>query len=230
LDAPIERVFIAMESTRAEQIADLAASRGIEVVSASDRVLAALSDAATPQGVVAVAHSPDVSIDELSSDLDLALVLAEVRDPGNAGTLLRSAAAAGAGVVAFTAGSVDVLNPKTVRAGAGALFRVPIVRDEGMDRIAAALRARGLVLVAADARAEVRCDEFDLARPCAIVVGNEAWGLSAEVTGAVDAAVAIPMPGRIESLNAAVAGSVLLYESIRQRRTAETHGYPQASL
>ena len=182
----------------------------------SGQVMAALSDTATPQGVVAVAEAPAIAAEDVHGDL--VLVLAGVRDPGNAGTLLRSAAAAGAAAVAFPEGSVDPFNPKTVRATAGLLFRVPVIVDASLQRLLAALRAKGFVVIGADAGAPVTFDEIDLRGAVALVVGNEAWGIDASARAMLDEIVSIPMPGAAESLNAGIAGSILLFEAVRQRR------------
>jgi TrmH family RNA methyltransferase len=181
-------------------------------------VLAALSETRTPQGVVAVARMPDGTA-EVPADADLVLVLAGVSDPGNAGTLVRSAVAAGAGAVVFTEGSVDPLGPKTVRASAGALFHTTILRDVAVEEVTTDLRSRGLLVVGAAVQGEP-IDRLDLTGPVAFVLGNEAWGLPEELSLGLDAVASIPMPGPTESLNVGVAGSILLFEAVRQRRAA----------
>jgi RNA methyltransferase, TrmH family len=204
------------ESTRPVESA--AAAAGVEVLEVSAQVLTALTETVTPQGAVAVAESPAVSLDDLPSDLPTVLVLAGVSDPGNAGTLLRTAAAAGADAVVFAENSVDPLNPKVVRASSAALFLVPFVRDAGIAEVASALRSRGCTLLGAAAGGKNAFTEVDLTRSSAIFVGNESGGLPASAVDVVDEMVAIPMPGRTESLNAGIAGSILLFEAVRQRR------------
>ena len=181
-----------------------------------DRVMRLLSDSATPQGVVAVAQAPRAPLDVLTSS-DLSLILADVRDPGNAGTLVRSAAAAGAGAVVFAEGSVDPFGPKTVRASAGALFLVPIVTGVDVGEAVSAARAAGVQVLGADATGGSDLDAADLSRPTAFVLGNEAWGFGAGLRTILDGTVAIPMPGRTESLNVGIAGSILLFEAVRRR-------------
>jgi TrmH family RNA methyltransferase len=151
----------------------------------------------------------------------LVLVLAGVGDPGNAGTLLRSAEAAGATAVWATAGTVDLYAPKTVRASAGALFHVP-VRD-GLDGPAAldGLRAAGVRVLGTAASGGTPVDQADLTGPVAFVLGNEAHGLDGVWAGAVDEWLTIPMVGRAESLNVAMAGTLLCFEAARQRRGDE---------
>ena len=182
----------------------------------------ALSDSTTPQGVVAVARRPDTSLSALPADASLVLMLVNVGDPGNAGTLVRSAAAAGADAVVFATGSVDPFSPKTVRASAGLVARAPVV-TAGLDGAVERLRAASITLIGAEASAERSCYEVDLSARIAIVVGNEAAGLPPGARTAVDTTVSIPMPGGVESLNVGIAGSLLLYEAVRQRR------YPDAA-
>ena len=218
--APVRELFLAsdLEETARDEFETDAARVGIAVHACSTHVIKALSETKTPQGVVAVVEAATTSLQDLPAGLDLAVVLAEVRDPGNAGTLLRSAAAAGAGAVVFTRGSVDPLGPKTVRASAGALFEVRVVRDVSLEDAAGALRERGLALLGTDAAAPMPIDEVDLVRPLALVLGNEAWGYAEGWREVLDEVVAIPMPGHVESLNVGIAGSIVLFEAVRQRR------------
>ena len=208
--APVVEVFAT--ETAAETL-----PAGLEDVTlVGDRVMRMLSDSATPQGVVAVAHAPGADVAALR-DSDLSLILAGVRDPGNAGTLVRSAAAAGAGCVTFTEGSVDPFGPKTVRASAGALFLVPIVRGVDVGEAIVAARAAGAQVLGADARGGEPLEDVDLTEPTAFVLGNEAWGFEPGLAASFDGTVSIPMPGRVESLNVGIAGSILLFETVRRR-------------
>jgi TrmH family RNA methyltransferase len=218
--ARVDEIFVSEMAPKARSVVAAAAEQGAQVVWGSEGVLAALSDAATPQGIVAVVRSPLIELDALEAG-DLVVVLAQVRDPGNAGTLLRSGAAAGASAVIFTHGAVDPLNPKTVRAAAGALFSLPVVSGTRLVDAIALLRARGLVILGASARAGHAVYDRDLSRPTALILGNESWGLPPEQRGLLDDEVGIPMPGPVESLNVGVAGSVLLFEAARQRRVGQ---------
>ncbi len=197
----------------------LAEASGVPVVGTSERVIAALSETTTPQGCVAVVRTPETPL-EVAATADLVLLLAEIRDPGNAGTLIRSAAAMGAGCVVLSTGCVDIWSSKSVRAAAGSVWRLPIVTEAPLEQTAQALRDFGLTLLGTDARAAVPIETEDLTRRVVFVVGNESRGMGAEVRRLVDREVSIPMSGRAESLNAGVAGSVLLYEAVRQRREA----------
>jgi tRNA(Leu) C34 or U34 (ribose-2'-O)-methylase TrmL len=144
-------------------------------------------------------------------------VLCSVRDPGNAGTILRSADAAAAAGVVFTTASVDVYNAKAVRASAGSLFHLPVVRELSPEDAVGALRDSGAQVLAAAPDGEVDVYEADLGRPTALLLGNEAWGLTSEVRKLADASIRIPIPGRAESLNLAAAAALLLFEAARGR-------------
>jgi TrmH family RNA methyltransferase len=168
--------------------------------------------------MVAVAASPLVELGDIVLRSGVALVLANIADPGNVGTLVRTAAAADVDAIVLTRGSADVLNPKTARAAAAALFSLPVVADVELSVALAHLRGLGFHIVGAAAGAERTIYECDLAGHLALVLGNEAWGLPDEDRSLLDETVSIPMPGRIDSLNVAVAGSITIFESLRQRR------------
>ncbi len=202
----------------AAPLLDGARGSGAEVVHVSADVMARLTGTVTPQGLVAVATFVDVPFDRLGADLACVALLHAVRDPGNAGTVLRSVDAAGGDAVLFSEGSVDVYNAKTVRASAGSLFHVPIVRDLDTQAAVDALRSRGMKVLAMDPSAESDLYELDLNDPVAFVFGNEAWGLPEDVARLADAAVRIPISGRAESLNLAAAATVCVFEWVRQRR------------
>jgi TrmH family RNA methyltransferase len=212
-----------------DEVIALAGELGVPAMVVSSRVLGALSDAATPQGVVGVVDAPTGRLEDIPSRATLVLVLAGVRDPGNAGTLVRTAVAAGADAVVFARGSVDALNPKTVRAAAGALQAVPVIRDRELEECVQTLRKLDLAVVAADARAGTTTDDADLVRPLALVLGNEAWGIPSELRELMDGFVAISMAGGVDSLNVAIAGSIILFEVARQRRAAAPPGPERSS-
>lgn len=198
-------------------LARRAAERGVPVHHVSEDLMRRLAATVTPQGLVGVAPFLDVGLEDLREPSCVA-VLHAVRDPGNAGTIVRSADAAGADAVVFAASSVDPYNPKTVRASAGSLFHLPIVRGADTAAALAALRERGLRVYAMDARGESDLYHLDLTRPSAFVFGNEAWGLPEEVARLAETTVRVPIVGRAESLNLAAAASVTLFEWARQRR------------
>jgi TrmH family RNA methyltransferase len=177
----------------------------------------------TPQGVVAVARFRDVPLaDVVASRPRLVAILAAVRDPGNAGTVLRAADAAGADAVVLTDASVDPYNGKCVRASAGSLFHLPFVVGATAADAVAALRGAGMRVLAAAGSAPTDIDALDdaggLAGPVAWLFGNEAWGLPDELLALADDAVRVPIHGRAESLNLATAATICLYASARAQR------------
>lgn len=196
---------------------DLTGPDRVLVREATDEVLTAMSDAVTAQGIVAVARIPQpLTAEDAWSDARLAAVLCRVQDPGNAGTIVRAADAAGADLVAFTAGSVDPFGPKAVRSTAGSLFHVPLVVGTEADAAADAARAAGMQVWAADGYGADRLDALEqevLGAPTAWMLGNEAQGLSAAELELADRRVAVPLYGAAESLNVATAATVCLYAS-----------------
>jgi RNA methyltransferase, TrmH family len=212
-------------------LGDRAAAAGVRVTEAAHDVVAALSDTVHPQGLVAVCGLVDRPLAEIvAAGPGIVAVLARVRDPGNAGTVLRAADAAGADAVVLTAESVDLHNPKCVRASAGSIFHLPVVAGAPVADAVAALKDAGCVVLAADSRPGAdNLDELldaaeagtgPLARPTAWLFGNEAWGLTDDDLALADQVVRVPIHGSAESLNLAAAATVCLYASARARRVA----------
>jgi TrmH family RNA methyltransferase len=195
-----------------------ARQRGVEVLQVSEPVMARLTSTVTPQGLVGVAPFLDVEPEALPEAPGCLAILHAVRDPGNAGTVLRSGDAAGVDGVVFTETSVDVYNPKTVRATAGSLFHLPVVREAQTSASVELARTRGCRVLAMDANGDNDLYDLDLSIPTAFIFGNEAWGLPPDVARLADATVRVPIAGRVESLNLAAAASVCLFEWARQRR------------
>ncbi|WP_319461155.1 RNA methyltransferase [Micromonospora sp. RTP1Z1] len=209
-----------------DRYADLAAQAAradVPVSEVTDEGLAALAETVAPQGLVAACRHLDIPLDTaLSRRPRLIAVLAEIRDPGNAGTVLRTADAAGAGTVVFAGDAVDPYNGKCVRASAGSLFHVDVVRAPDPRHVVDALRAVGLSVFATTGYGDTDLDELAdagrLATPTAWLFGSEAHGLPEELTAAADARVRVPLHGRAESLNLAAAAAVCLYASARALR------------
>lgn len=178
---------------------------------ASARVVAAAADTVSPQGVVAVAAWPTPA-----AQPGPLLVLDSIQDPGNVGTLLRSAEAAGVGHVLCSRGTADVYSPKVVRSAMGAHFSLPLQADATWQEIAAALQAAPHIY-AATGRADTAYYAVEWQQRSVLIIGNEAQGVSSEGLALATRQIAIPMQGRAESLNAAVAGSIILFEALRQR-------------
>ncbi|HEY66441.1 MAG TPA: RNA methyltransferase [Caldilineae bacterium] len=206
------------ERPEAEALLSAMEAAGVPCFAASEQVLKAMSDTVTPQGIVAVLPFPDTEVPARS---DLLLVLDGVRDPGNLGAILRVAAGAGVGRVWLAPGTVDLFNPKAVRAAMGAHFRVPLAWG-AWDRIREAVRGHQLWL--ADVSGERLYDEVDWCQPSVLILGGEASGASRRATGLAMGTVRIPLAGGVESLNAAVAAGVILFEAVRQRRRAGVNG------
>lgn len=246
--APVREVFVtAAAADRHADLVAVATAAGRPVRFVTERAAAALSETVTPQGLVAVCRPIDVPIERVCAARPaLVAVLAGVRDPGNAGTVLRTAAALGAEAVVFTVGAVDPYNGKCVRASAGSLFALPVVRRLGAPtqrptdgsaadssaggaaagdgQLLAALRAAGLAVWAADGHGDADLDALaaagQLAAPAAWLFGNEAHGLSPALAGAADARVRIRLTEKAESLNLATAAAICLYVTARTRDPA----------
>lgn len=190
----------------------LADAAGVEIVRVTEQVLAAMADTVQPQGVVAVARIEQSSLEHVFSGARLVAVMHEVRDPGNAGAVLRAADAAGADAVVFSGESIDPWHPKVVRATTGSLFHLPIATAGALDDVVEAAREAGVSVLAADVSGDdLRTNDEVLNTRLAWVFGNEARGLGAPQLALADRAVRLPIYGQAESLNLATAASVLLY-------------------
>jgi TrmH family RNA methyltransferase len=213
----VVEVFATSDAT--EQYADLVAAAPRWTL-VDDRALASLSDSVSPAGVVGVCRFLDRPVEDVVDGSRLLAICADVRDPGNAGTVIRCADAAGAGGLVLAGHSVDAYNPKTVRASVGSLFYLPVAVEPDPAAAVHAAQAAGLVVLAADGAGEVDLDDADelLAQPTAWLFGNEAWGLPAELAGLADHRVRIPIHGRAESLNLSTAAALCLYASARIQR------------
>jgi len=224
--ARVRSVYVESDADRARvwDTAEAAAAAGARVREVVPGTLAKVLDLATPQSVVAVVDQHRRGPDEVVRVAAIAcrplLVLVGVADPGNVGTLVRTAEAAGCAGVLLVGECADLYNPKTVRATAGAVFRVPVATCDGADSLLTALREGGVRLVGTAGEGGRAPEQVRLGGAVALVVGSEAHGLGPEMIERCDHLVTIPMEGSVESLNAAVAGSVLAFEAARQRRRA----------
>ena len=226
----LQRLFVTAAAT--ESFADIvatASSAGTDVVVVDDAVLGELATTVSTQGLVGVAAMPAVELSALDA-AQMLVVLHQVRDPGNAGTAIRTADAAGADAVILTSGSVDGHNPKAVRASAGSVFHLPVVADVAFGQVVQHCRARGVRVIGAAAAGAREHTQADLSGPVALVFGNEAHGLPPNVLAECDEVVRIPLlgdprdgyTGTAESLNMAATVAVLAYECVRQQ--ADTVG------
>lgn len=222
-------VVVVNEVDVPDWVADLAGHRGqgeaCEFFKASDSVMSRLSPSVSPPGVIAAVKIPRMELPQPPFAPDFTLLCLDgVADPGNAGTLIRTAAAAGAKAV-VAIGGVDLWGPKVVRAAMGSSFQLPVLSllAESGPELLADLRKEGCRLIAASPRARDSLWEANLLGPCALVLGNEAWGLRPEVERLTDVAVAIPLVGGVESLNVAQAGTLILFEIRRQKQHVPGH-------
>ncbi len=235
--ARITDLFVTVPArTRHHDLVAAMAAAGIPVHIVSGEVMDDLAQTVTPQGLLAVCGFVDVPLADVAqramtaprAEPALIALLANVRDPGNAGTVLRTADAAGAHAVVFADASVDPYNGKCVRASAGSLFHLPVVAGARLEDAVVTLREAGLRIVAADGRAGRSLDDpgvqAQLAGPIAWMFGNEAWGLPPELVALADEPVAVPIYGRAESLNLAAAAAVCLYASARAQRVQAVTG------
>ena len=206
-----------------------AEAAGVDIQLVSGEVMSELAQTVTPQGLLAVCDFVDVPLATVTAARPtLVALLANVRDPGNAGTVLRAADAAGADAVIFADASVDPYNGKCVRASAGSLFHLPVVAGARLAEAVAGLKAAGLRVLAADGQGSGALDDPRTARalaaPTAWLFGNEAWGLPGDLLALADESVAVPIYGRAESLNLATAAAVCLYASALSQRAARQSG------
>jgi TrmH family RNA methyltransferase len=237
----VVEVFATVEATtRYDALRRAAATGDAAWVPVDDRALASLSDSVTPAGVVAVCRYLDVPLSTLveagapapatkppqPGHRRLLAICADVRDPGNAGTLIRTADAAGADGVVLAGNSVDAYNPKTVRASAGSVFHVPVAVEPDVAAVVHEAQRAGLTVLAADGDGEVSLEESGdlLDASTAWLFGNEAWGLPPEIAALADHRVRIPIHGRAESLNLATAAALCLYASASAHRRTSGSG------
>lgn len=214
----IESVFVSESFYRAPEHKALLRKYEYEVV--KDAVFADMSDTKTPQGILAVAAQYRYEMDDLlpKNRPPFLLVLDRIQDPGNLGTMLRTGEAAGITGVLMSQDTVDLYNPKVIRSTMGSLYRIPFVIAEDLPAALQQLKTKGIAFYAAHLKGTQNYDKCDYRGPCGFLIGNESNGLSDPVAELADARIRIPMAGKVESLNAAAAATVLMFEAARQRR------------
>jgi len=211
---PVEwLLYIDEISPRTQKLVDAFQQRGVETLPVSPAVMRSISDTKTPQGILAVLRLEPLP---LPSQADFLLILDGVRDPGNLGTLLRTALAAGVDAVLLPPGNADAYAPKVVRSAMGAHFRLPL-RIASWEEIRGMIDGLNLSVYLADVAGEMVYTQVDFTRPLGLIVGGEAQGAGPDARALAPHILRIPMPGGAESLNAAVAGAVLMFEVVRQR-------------
>lgn len=183
----------------------------------SDNVFSSMSDTGTPQGIMATVKIKEYSLDSLLDTNPFIIVVERLQDPGNMGTIIRMAEAAGATGVLISSDSVDIYNPKTIRSTMGSIFRLPIVVSDNLAEDLKRLSNEGVIIYGAHLDGGEFYDK-DFTKPSAFLIGNEGNGLSDEISKLATDLIRIPMKGKVESLNAAISATVLSYEVMRQRR------------
>ncbi len=184
----------------------------------SDEVFRRMSDTITPQGIMAVVRQNTYSLENIMDGTKgLYMILEDLQDPGNLGTILRTAEAAGVSGIIMSKSTVDIYNPKVVRSTMGSIFRVPFVYVDNLVDAITVLKDKGVTIYAAHLEGENSYFNYNYVEPSAFIIGNEGNGLSDVMADAADILIKIPMLGRVESLNAAGAASILMYEALRQR-------------
>ena len=184
-----------------------------------DSVFKQISDTQTPQGIMAVIEMPHYELaDLLDGDRTHLLILESIQDPGNLGTMLRTGEGAGITGVIMNSQTVDLYNPKTVRSTMGSLYRMPYYISDDLEGTINLLKEKGVKLYAAHLKGTLSYDEPEYTRACGFMIGNEGNGLSDQIADMADTYIKIPMEGKVESLNAAISATLLMYECNRQRR------------
>lgn len=228
--AEVESLYVAQDASNVASIALLirrARDSGVRVYELASGVLERVADTVSPQPVMAVVRTPAARLEDLRT-AKLVVVLVDVRDPGNAGAVVRAADAAGADGVVFCEGSADPYSPKTVRASAGSVLHLPIVSEGAPLDALERLGAFGIRRLAALSRGGRAYHEVNVAEPLALIVGNEASGLPDEISDMVDETVTIPMTGGAESLNVSMAAAVVCFEIARRRSNLRPMNDPLA--
>lgn len=221
-DVEFEALYVGDGHLEAPAVAALVAraqAQGVRVFTLAPGVLEKVADATTPQPLLAAVRFKVTPVETIASE-GLILVLHDVRDPGNAGTIIRSCDAAAVTAVIFTGQSVDPFNPKSLRATAGSIFHLPVVVCS-LEAALVHFVALGAHTYASVVRGGVEHRAVDFSTPCVVVIGNEADGLDEHAVGACQGAVSIAMAGRNESLNAGVAAALIVFEALRQRQGAD---------
>ena len=222
MEAPsgmIEKVFLTETAARREDVRDKLKSDNLAFEMVSDPVFSHMSDTKTPQGVLALVHMPEWQTEDILNRRNpFFVILEDLQDPGNAGTIIRTGEGAGVDAVFLTRGSVDVTNPKVIRSTMGSIFRVPVIYVESVQALMSSFRSRGIRSYAAHLKGKRDYDQTNMTGGIAILIGNEANGLSDKAADEADRLIRIPMQGKVESLNAAMAAGILMYEAARQRR------------
>ena len=218
-EAPKEWVlFLYVSETFLQSDDNQALLQGYEYEILSDAVFRAVSDTQTPQGILCVVKMPQWRVEDIDLSKGAVLFLESIQDPGNLGTMLRTGEGAGIQAVIANKTTVDLFNPKTIRSTMGSIYRVPFIVSEDFQETILEFQRKGMRIYAAHLKGTMNYDEANYNCSCGFLIGNEGNGLSEEIAGLADTYIRIPMEGKVESLNAAIAATILMYEVSRQRR------------
>ena len=215
----VREIYLTTSMKEKESVQEKLRECACSIEEVSEEVFARMSDTTSPQGILCIVEQESYSLDTvLEAEQGFWLVLEDIQDPGNLGTILRTGEGAGISGVILSRNTADIYNPKTIRSTMGSLFRVPFVYADTMEEALGALHTREIQVYAAHLQGERYYDAFDYRSKCAFLIGNEGNGLTESTAAMADEYLRIPMAGKVESLNAAVAASILMYEVYRQRR------------
>lgn len=219
-DGMIDEIFISDQLTGnkgGKEILDKVYERNYKPLVVSDKLFKEISDTRTPQGILATIKAKQYSMDDIITDDNFLIILESIQDPGNLGTIIRTADAVGATGIILSKGCVDLYNPKVLRSTMGSIFHIPFYQSTDLVETLRWLKQKAVKVFAAHLKGSSNCFEVDMRGNVAVVIGNEAKGISDEAAKNADVLVKIPMNGRAESLNASVAAGILMYEVSRQR-------------
>lgn len=223
LEAPperVEKVYVSEHFFNSGKHLEKLKSFSYEIV--EDKVFESISDTGTPQGIIVLIRQKEPDLREiLSRESNPSLLILEtIQDPGNLGTIIRTAEGAGITGIVMDNKTVDIYNPKVIRSTMGSIYRVPFLYTEDLKGVIREIQLRGVGVFASHLKGEKNYNQIDYRKPCAFLIGNEGNGLKEETAALADSYIKIPMTGQIESLNAAIAASLLMYEAFLQRREA----------
>lgn len=199
--------------------------QNVEYELVSEKVFKNISGTVTPQGILAIVKMKEYSLDDIiesSGNSNIYMLLEDIQDPGNLGTIMRTAEATGVKGLIMSKGTVDIYNPKVIRSTMGTIYRVPFIYVDNILDVTENMRKKGINIVAAHLDGKKWYDDISYIEETAFIIGNEGNGISNELSSKADVLMKIPMEGRVESLNASVAASVLMYEAYRQKRSYQS--------
>lgn len=207
--------FILREST--SSLVNIITASKLKYFTIPEKLFKEISDTENPQGILAIVRQKDTILEKIINNNSSLIILDKIQDPGNIGTIIRTADAAGFDGIIISKGSVDIYNPKVVRSTMGSIFRIPVYFSENLVDTIKTIQLKGTKVIAAHLKGNKNYFEFDMSGAIAIIIGNEANGISDDIAALADSLVLIPMAGKTESLNASVAASLLIYEVYRQK-------------